>query len=98
LRPTGAAIGLIEQSDFQQEDVTIQNGDNLLLYTDGVVESANAGKELFGEERLEEFLRKSSHLSASRLIASLREIVQQFAQTQSPADDTTIIALKGLPR
>lgn len=98
LRPTGAAIGLIEQFDFQQEDVTIENGDNILLYTDGVVESVNVDRELFGEERLENFLRNSSQLSASRLISSLREIVQQFTKAQAPSDDTTIVALKGIPR
>jgi sigma-B regulation protein RsbU (phosphoserine phosphatase) len=96
LRPTGAAIGLIEQSDFQQEEIRLEVDDYILLYTDGVVESANYNKELFGEERLEEFLDRSSHLSAPQMIASLRETVQRFTQIQSPADDTTIIAMKGL--
>jgi sigma-B regulation protein RsbU (phosphoserine phosphatase) len=95
LRPTGAAIGLIEQTSFQQEKTTMEKGDSLLLYTDGVVESANEAADLFGEERLEEFMRNSSSLSAQQTISFLREKIQSFTGTTIPSDDTTIIALKG---
>jgi sigma-B regulation protein RsbU (phosphoserine phosphatase) len=94
LLPNGAAIGLIEQTEFTQSSVKLNVGDRLLLYTDGVVESLNKDNELFGQERLEEFLRTSSHLSAHQIVTSLRDRLQQFIETNTPTDDTTIIAVE----
>jgi serine phosphatase RsbU (regulator of sigma subunit) len=93
LRPTGAAIGLIDQTSFGQKDVFLRSGDRLFMYTDGVVESANEYKELFGEDRLQNLLQASTHLSPSLLISSLRESLQRFTYSKSPGDDTTIIVM-----
>ena len=93
LRPTGAAIGLAEQSLFGQNTTTLNIGDRMLLYTDGVVESVNARKDEFGDERLEELLRETKGRTSQQLVASLRERLQQFAGVATPADDTTIIAV-----
>ena len=93
LRPTGAAIGLIDQTDFGQKDVSLHSGNRLFMYTDGVVESANEQRELFGEDRLKGLLRGSAHLPPTLLISSVRESLQQFAHSKFPVDDTTIIAM-----
>ncbi|RPI06655.1 MAG: hypothetical protein EHM64_02135 [Ignavibacteriae bacterium] len=93
LIPTGAAIGLIEQTEFLQNSVILQQGDRVVLYTDGVVESFNKNEEQFGEERLEQFLHNSAALPTSQVIASLRETLHQFTQTTQPLDDTTVIVL-----
>jgi len=94
LLPNGAAIGLVEQAEFTQSAIRLGVGDRVLLYTDGVVESLNKQKELFGQERLEEFLRASSELSAHQIVTSLRDRLQQFIETNTPTDDTTIIAVE----
>lgn len=93
LIPTGAAIGLIEQSAFRQVSVQLHRNDRLLMYTDGVVETFNAKKELFGEERLMQFLNTSTHLQGSQVIASLKDSLQKYSQSSAPADDTTIIVM-----
>jgi protein phosphatase len=93
LRPTGAAIGLIDRSNFGQKDVFLHSGNRLFIYTDGVVESANEDKELFGEGRLQNLLQVSSHLSPSLLISSVRKSLQHFTHSKSPTDDTTIIVM-----
>jgi len=93
LLPTGAAIGLIEQPSFYSNSLTLQRGDRLLLYTDGVVESFNQKEELFGDDRLARFFKESADLTPSQVIASLRENLQTFTQKNTPLDDTTIIVL-----
>lgn len=93
LMPTGAAIGLVEQFEFSQSSITLRPGDRLLLYTDGVVESSNEEKALFGMERLECYLAESEQLSAKELIAELKTRLQQFSGSTPPADDTTILAI-----
>lgn len=94
LLPTGAAIGLIDQTTFSQETITLRAGDRVLLYTDGVVESMNSSKELFGQERLEDFMRKDPGISARGMIGSLKEHLQTFSGTPTPEDDTTVIAVR----
>ncbi|MBI2427354.1 MAG: SpoIIE family protein phosphatase [Ignavibacteriales bacterium] len=93
LEPTGAAIGLIEQTSFDQRSVSLNSGDQLLMYTDGVVESFDPQRTMFGQERLEEFLRFSGKKSAHQLIGDLKKSLQTFTGSTTPADDTTIIAM-----
>jgi phosphoserine phosphatase RsbU/P len=94
LLPTGAAIGLVEHAEFLQSEVTLRKGDTLLLYTDGVVESWNPRKELFGQERLEAHLGESGNFNPQQLIQSLRNRIQAFTEGGSPTDDTTIVAIR----
>jgi len=94
LEPTGAAIGLIEQTTFEQQAVPLETGDRLLLYTDGVVESFDQRQKMFGHERLEEYLRASSQKNAHQIIAGLKETLHQFTGAATPADDTTMIAMR----
>jgi phosphoserine phosphatase RsbU/P len=96
LRPTGAAIGLIEQSNFYQQSVKLEKGTQLLLYTDGVVESFNKQEELFGEERLVEFFGHSYTLPPLQMITALRETLRKFTLSESLVDDTTIIAVNSV--
>jgi sigma-B regulation protein RsbU (phosphoserine phosphatase) len=93
LQPTGAAIGLIEQTMFREQSVTLEQGAQMLLYTDGVVESFDNKDELFGEERLAKFFTSSSGIPPLQLLANLRETLRSFTQTDNARDDTTIIAI-----
>jgi sigma-B regulation protein RsbU (phosphoserine phosphatase) len=68
---------------------TIEPGDRLVLYTDGLLEAANAKEEEFGRERLHDIVRQSADLShtqaADRIIAS----IQSWAAAQN--DDLTVL-------
>ena len=90
LLPTGAAIGLVEHARFEQQSVRLHPGDRLLLYTDGVVESFGKNMELFGQDRLEKFLRETNG-SSQETVTSLKQTVQKFSGSATPADDTTIV-------
>jgi sigma-B regulation protein RsbU (phosphoserine phosphatase) len=92
LGPTGAAIGLVEAFQFGEENVTLEPGDVLLFYTDGVTEAINAQEEEFGPERLVELVRQGAGLSPQELVRAVRLGLQEFINGQPLADDTTIIA------
>jgi sigma-B regulation protein RsbU (phosphoserine phosphatase) len=94
LQPTGAAIGLIEQSEFKTESIALQPGDVLLLYTDGVTDARNPQGEDFGAARLAELVRQISNLSAQDLLRELRLRLQDFTRNRPIEDDTTIIVGK----
>ena len=94
LRPTGAAIGLVEEAQFSVERTSLSPGDILLLYTDGVTEATNRGNEEFGEERLAGLVRRESALPAKELVRALRGALEAFSDGRPLSDDTTIVACK----
>src|SRR5262249_14352544 len=48
----GTVVGVLESFAYEEGVVTLEHGDRLLLYTDGVVEAQNPHRETFGEDRL----------------------------------------------
>lgn len=91
LRPTGPAIGLVEQALHTTRTTEISRGDLLVLYTDGVTETMNREQELFGEERLEALVHQQASQPAHEMVQSLRQALTMFSEDQPLADDTTIV-------
>jgi len=94
LRPTGAAIGLVEEFQFEAERVNLAPGDIVLLYTDGITEAMNPQGEQFGRQQLADLVRHGPQGSAQELVRNLRIRLQDFTQGQPAADDTTVIVCK----
>jgi phosphoserine phosphatase RsbU/P len=97
LLPTGAAIGLIENAQFVTEEIRVNTGDSVLLYTDGVVEAGIQTGEMFGEERLQEWLQTRRRESANVLMRGLLQELDAFTRNAPPSDDTTIMVIRRKP-
>jgi sigma-B regulation protein RsbU (phosphoserine phosphatase) len=96
LRPNAAAIGLVEEPQFEEATVPLHPGDLLILYTDGVTEAADE-QEFFGKERLADFAIQSMDLPAEGLVQALWGRVVEYTRGSPLADDTTIVAFKKAP-
>jgi sigma-B regulation protein RsbU (phosphoserine phosphatase) len=94
LNPTGPAIGLVEGYQLEEGETTLAKGDLLVLYTDGVTEAINPGREAFGEARLGALLEQNAGRSAQEILAAIRQLIQEFAQGQPIMDDTTVVVCK----
>jgi phosphoserine phosphatase RsbU/P len=94
LQPTGAAIGLVEDSHIRSGNVQLERGDILLLYTDGVTEAFNLHNQQFGEDRLAEVIQQNSALSAEELIQKVLEALHGFVDRRPLADDATLVICK----
>ncbi len=95
LKPTGAAIGLMDDYRVGLESVQLQEGDTLLLYTDGIIEALNPqGTEQFGYDRLADLMQQNEGLSANELAQKIRQALTDFTQTTMLADDITLIVCK----
>jgi sigma-B regulation protein RsbU (phosphoserine phosphatase) len=92
LGPTGPAIGLTSQAVFYQETVSLNPGDILLLYTDGISEARNDAGDEFGEERIISFLKDQSGASAEVIQSGLFTVVKNY--TAKIDDDATIMVVK----
>jgi sigma-B regulation protein RsbU (phosphoserine phosphatase) len=92
----GTVLGPFESSVYKCETLNIAKGDRLVLYTDGFIEAKNRAGELFGEERLEEFLRAHLSGSANSTADQLIEYVSKWSgkmNKKSYDDDLTLIII-----
>jgi sigma-B regulation protein RsbU (phosphoserine phosphatase) len=94
LKPTGPAIGLAEEFHSRTEQVMLEHGDVLFLYTDGVTEAFNPALEQFGTIRLGELLGKNVDLGANDLIQTVRQGLEVFGDGHVLEDDTTFVAMR----
>jgi len=92
LDATGTVLGIFKDWDCTIGEVTLQPGDTLALYTDGITESYNPADEQFGEERLLEALRAHNGGSPQTLLESIVGDVQRFSAREQHDDITLIIA------
>jgi sigma-B regulation protein RsbU (phosphoserine phosphatase) len=94
LRPTGPAVGLVEDMAFYETSLQLRPGDVLLLYTDGVTEARGVDDEEFGEGRLLEAVGRSAGQSAGEILHSVRDDLFDFLQKETPLDDITLVVYK----
>ncbi|MBQ9478008.1 MAG: SpoIIE family protein phosphatase [Selenomonadaceae bacterium] len=90
------ALGLMDDAEFEQETLDLAAGDALFLYTDGVTEALNTREELYGEKRLEACLNQpgAERLTVERMLALVRESLNEYADGAPQTDDITMIGLK----
>lgn len=87
---TGVPIGVMEDFPYQQVERTLRPGDTVVIYTDGVSEAMNFEGELYGLERLREFISRSPP-GAGELGALIREDVRRHADGRPQNDDITLM-------
>lgn len=90
----GIVLGAVETAGYQMGRRTLDPGDVVILYTDGVSEAMNAAGELFSEDRLKDRLRGAGSGDPERIVQDVREAVKTFAGGTPPSDDITIVVLR----
>jgi sigma-B regulation protein RsbU (phosphoserine phosphatase) len=94
LRPTGAAIGLVEEAEFTEKKIELYEEDLLVLYTDGVTETVNLQNQEFGRERLIKLSKQLINAPVKRVVREIRQGLEEFSVGKPIADDTTIVICK----
>ena len=92
----GFPLGLEEEiADFiGQEQVQLNPGDVVVLYTDGITEAFNINEEQYGLERLCEVVRGNSSLSVQEIKQAVIDDVRRHIGEQKVVDDITLVVLK----
>lgn len=92
--PRGPLIGAFEGMDFQTLSVTLEPGDTLFCYTDGVTEAQTPAGEEFSDERCLSLLDTLGNLPLPEMLDALRREVGSFTGTPMLDDDCTMLALR----
>ena len=94
LTAKGIVLGVLENIALEERQITIEPGDILVLYTDGVTEPINEKGEEFGEERLVQVIASNSDKPCSVIVEGIHAAVSNFVGDQPPFDDYTLVGLK----
>ena len=97
LKSTEMPLGISSDVQFQTaKPMTLQTGDVLLLFTDGVIEARGPDKSDFGTERMIEIIRDTCTRSAKDIVDAIYRAARDFADDQPQKDDITVLLVKVL--
>jgi len=94
LASTGMPIALYAGHGYSEAAVELSSGDLLFFYTDGLVETENEHKDMFGAERLQAILERERAENIDMILHHVEESVMTFRGSAEPFDDATMMALR----
>jgi len=93
----GIVLGLFPGARYEDEAITLQPGDKLLLFTDGIAEAFSPDGEEFGEARIAAVAQQYHTSSAQKVSDVLFEEVARFCQSQFHDDATLMVVSSARP-
>jgi PAS domain S-box-containing protein len=95
LQATGMPLGLMPDMSYEQKEITLEPGESILLYSDGLVEAHDPRREMFGFPRMQGHV--SAHPEGATLIDSLLAELERFTgENWEQEDDITLLTLQRL--
>jgi sigma-B regulation protein RsbU (phosphoserine phosphatase) len=94
LESGGMSLGAVPDIKLTEHRVTLEKGDCLLLYTDGVTDTFSESGEAFGEERLVDALGKIGECSSQAVIEQVQNHLHMFRGSTPPSDDVTLVSIR----
>ncbi len=98
LEPHGMVLGVDPGVTYQSHVLTLEPGELLVLYTDGVTEAFNERWEPFGVHRLESLILGLSEWTASGVASAIEARVLEFTGQRDLSDDLTVVVLQRMAR
>ena len=93
LPPTGMALGVVEETIISERCVSINPGDQVIFYTDGITEAFSITDEMFGIDRLKATILTCSEIPANELLRNIEYALSSFINGAPQSDDITVAAL-----
>jgi serine phosphatase RsbU (regulator of sigma subunit) len=87
-------VGMFEEAKFKGSSASLEPGDTLLLYTDGVTDALNAEEEAFGFERLRDVVERHTADAVEELKSAVLAEVERFTGGTPQADDITVLVVR----
>jgi sigma-B regulation protein RsbU (phosphoserine phosphatase) len=90
----GFPVGMVSRMDYENFEITLSLGDRLFLYSDGIIECANANGELFLESRLLAFIEDSRSAPLREVMDRLGALLKDWRGDENYEDDISLLGLE----
>ena len=94
----GFVLAGMEGVRYRAGKITLNFGDRLFLYTDGVPEATNIDNKLYGEDRLLSFMNQNASMEATELLPTLKANIDEFVGEAPQFDDITMLLFDYKPK
>jgi len=94
LEPNGMVVGAFPSAKYGEATLSLEPGDILVAYTDGIIEPENTYGEMFGENRFQELLAKYACTDSPEMMARVMEAVVQWTGSSELQDDMTMLVAR----
>ncbi|MCT0226045.1 PP2C family protein-serine/threonine phosphatase [Synechococcus sp. CS-1328] len=91
--PGGQPLGVFDNAFFSPLSIILDQGETLILYSDGVTEAMNQLSELYGDERLLNLINGHTCETANEIAAKILDDVHAFVDGAERSDDITILVV-----
>jgi sigma-B regulation protein RsbU (phosphoserine phosphatase) len=90
----GRALGIRGDSQYRTERFSLERGETLFMFTDGVTEACAAAGNVFSEDRLEKILGRHSTSASSDIVDNVMDELARFAVGAPQSDDITVVVVR----
>lgn len=97
LETTGMPLGMLEEADWAVENVQLEPGDKLVMYSDGLTEAESSDNQFFGVPRLRELLRGHATEACDVLHKAVLDSVERYTEGSVLSDDITLVVVEYQP-
>ena len=94
LNTDGTPAGFLENAKYEAKSQLFEQGDLLVMYTDGFIEAKNKKNKMYGEQKLIDVIRSNRSLSAPKLIDKIYSEVYDYSDRMTQSDDMTIMVIE----
>jgi len=94
LETGGLVLGVDANAQYEVDSIDLKEGDCLLFYTDGLIDSVNFDAELWGRQQMLETAKKFAASSAKHMVKNILAYRRRFAGLARQIDDTSIVVVK----
>lgn len=89
----GIPVGAMEDYEYKNNEIKLDKGDKIFLYTDGVPEASNSNLQMFGIDRMIESLNDLKNKSCKDILNGIKESVSEFSSNYIQFDDLTMMSV-----
>jgi phosphoserine phosphatase RsbU/P len=94
----GVPLGLDKHQVYQFGNILLGKEDSLILFTDGITEAISVDRDFYGDDRLEELIRKCNGLTPEQITRTILKDVSGFTRTPEKSDDITLMVISYYPQ
>jgi sigma-B regulation protein RsbU (phosphoserine phosphatase) len=97
LGANGVPVGMLAESMYPIEELRLEPGDKIVVYSDGITEARNDTGEFFGMERMRALVRAGSNASCRELHAAILSALEEFTRGEPQNDDISLAVIEYHP-